>query len=377
MKRLLLLFCMSGCASSDPPTNNTPAAVATVTVTTAPPTIAIGGTIQLAVLLQDASGNTLTGRTVTYASSNNAVATVTATGGLVSGIAAGTATITATSESQTDDIVITVQAGPVSAAECATPGTGWIFCDDFEVDRAADYFEINNAGGLFVRQASVGLNNSYGLRARFNQGTVVAGSRGIAFGVTPDAYLNPVDAGTTKYREIYWRHWIRLQPGWTGGGGDKMTRASSFVTANWAQAMVGHVWSGSNASFHDYPVIDPASGTNASGTVQTTTYNDFNNFRWLGLVQGTLPMYSSANAGTWFCVEAHIKLNDAGQSNGVMEMWINGQLQASKTGMNWVGNYSAYGINILLVENYWNNGSPVQQERYWDNLVISTQRINC
>src|SRR5690606_16146937 len=39
--------------------------------------------------------------------------------------------------------------------------------------------------------------------------------------------------------------------------------------------------------------------------------------------------------------------------------------------------YSAYGINALLLENYWNNGSPRQQERYFDNLVVSTQRVGC
>lgn len=45
----------------------------------------------------------------------------------------------------------------------------------------------------------------------------------------------------------------------------------------------------------------------------------------------------------------------------------------------------AHGILILPIcilmlyfsENYWNAGSPVQQERYFDNLVISTQSIPC
>jgi hypothetical protein len=34
-------------------------------------------------------------------------------------------------------------------------------------------------------------------------------------------------------------------------------------------------------------------------------------------------------------------------------------------------------INAVFFENYWNAGSPVQQERYFDNLVISTQSIPC
>ena len=56
---------------------------------------------------------------------------------------------------------------------------------------------------------------------------------------------------------------------------------------------------------------------------------------------------------------------------------VNGTLDARETGLNWVGSYSAYGINAVFFENYWNTGSPVAQERYFDNLVVSTQRIGC
>jgi hypothetical protein len=30
---------------------------------------------------------------------------------------------------------------------------------------------------------------------------------------------------------------------------------------------------------------------------------------------------------------------------------------------------------VIMLENYWNSGSPVKQERYFDNFVISTNRI--
>ena len=72
-----------------------------------------------------------------------------------------------------------------------------------------------------------------------------------------------------------------------------------------------------------------------------------------------------------------MRLNDAGQSNGTFELWIDGSLDAQRTGLNWVGSYSAYGINALFLENYWNAGSPVAQDRFMDRLVVSTQRIGC
>ncbi len=50
-------------------------------------------------------------------------------------------------------------------------------------------------------------------------------------------------------------------------------------------------------------------------------------------------------------------------------------LEVEETGLNWLGSYSAYGINAVFVENYWNAGSPVQQSRFIDDFVVSTQRI--
>src|SRR5213594_2118259 len=73
--------------------------VASVAVSPAAATVSAGATQQLSTVLKDASGNVLTGRTVTWASSNSALSTVSATG-LVTGVAAGVVTITATSEGQ-------------------------------------------------------------------------------------------------------------------------------------------------------------------------------------------------------------------------------------------------------------------------------------
>ncbi len=84
--------------------------VATVTVSPGAATIAIGATQQLTAVTKDSAGNTLTGRVVTWASGNTTVATASA-GGLVTGIIAGSATITATSEGKNGTATITVQGG--------------------------------------------------------------------------------------------------------------------------------------------------------------------------------------------------------------------------------------------------------------------------
>src|SRR5439155_18687991 len=71
--------------------------VAAVTVSPASASVSVSQTVQLTATQKDANGNPLSGRTIAWGSSNTAAATVN-TSGRVNGVAAGSATITATSE---------------------------------------------------------------------------------------------------------------------------------------------------------------------------------------------------------------------------------------------------------------------------------------
>jgi uncharacterized protein YjdB len=90
------------------------APVASVTVSAPSSTLAVGLTSQLTVVLKDASGTVLSGRSIAYSSSNTGFATVSSSG-LVRGVAAGTATVSVTSEGITGTVAITVQAAPPPA----------------------------------------------------------------------------------------------------------------------------------------------------------------------------------------------------------------------------------------------------------------------
>ena len=131
--------------------------VASVSLSPASASVSVGQTVQFVATPKDANGNALTGRTVTWGSSNSSVATVSGSG-LASGAAAGSATITATSEGKNGSATITVTAPPPpQTGECAAPGAGWVWCDDFEQDRLSSYFEYDNAGGSFARTAGWGM----------------------------------------------------------------------------------------------------------------------------------------------------------------------------------------------------------------------------
>jgi uncharacterized protein YjdB len=97
--------------------------VASVTVTPTTATRTEGETAQLTATLRDAAGNTLTGRAITWSTSAAGVATVNGSG-LVTAVAPGAASITATSEGRSGTAAITVvpRAVPV-ASVTVTPAT--------------------------------------------------------------------------------------------------------------------------------------------------------------------------------------------------------------------------------------------------------------
>jgi len=215
---------------------------------------------------------------------------------------------------------------------------------------------------------------------------VDAGTLHLAFGKTPSPYFRAVDDGTAIYRDIYWRLYVRYAANWIGGGGNKISRAQSLATSTFAQTMIAHVWSGSTPGDHvpvDRLGLDAASGIGPRGPLLTRDYNDFPNLTGFGrespvpTVLNKTAIFDRVHIGRWYCIEARARLNEPGRSNGVFELWIDDQPEARVTGLDWMGSFRDYGINAVYVENYWNDGAPQAQERYFDNFVVSTQRIGC
>jgi uncharacterized protein YjdB len=116
----------------------TAAPVAVVTVTPTPASVEAGATLQLTATLTDASGRVLTGRTVTWASSAESVATVGSTG-VVSGVVGGSATISAASEGRNGSAAITVTA----------PGAAVVLVGAGDVSDCV-YGDVADATGLLL-----------------------------------------------------------------------------------------------------------------------------------------------------------------------------------------------------------------------------------
>jgi len=237
-----------------------------------------------------------------------------------------------------------------------------IWYDDFDGEEK-NYTE--SSGGLDDQQAYGGQGKS--MLCYYEKGKRGVGNRKVFFGDSPTGKV--VNKGK-QYDDIYWRIYVKHQYGWTGGGPAKLSRATSIVTPKWAQAMIAHVWSSGEAL-----TLDPATGVRGDKIV-TSRYNDFGNLKWLGnKPTSRFKLHSTEESGRWVCVEARVKLNTPGEKDGLNQLWIDGRLEAERTGLDWRGSYTKHGVNAVFLEAYWNRGSPVDQSRWIDNFVISTQPI--
>ena len=134
----------SGCGGDKITGPPPPAAVASVSVAIATPALtaypragAAGSTTQATAIPRDADGNSLAGRPVIWSTDKSDVAAVSVEG-VVTAVAPGTATITATSEGKTGSAIVTVSA-PVPQVKqrllavgarhaCAVAVDGYMYC---------------------------------------------------------------------------------------------------------------------------------------------------------------------------------------------------------------------------------------------------------
>ena len=245
-----------------------------------------------------------------------------------------------------------------------------IWYDNFDSEaNQSTYFE---GDGPLVDKEHIGLAGK-SLECFYAKGDQGKGGRKLAFGDSPIG--QPVKPGQ-QFTELYWRMYVKHQKGWTGGAPAKMSRATIINADNWSQAMISHVWGGGRGGSLSLDPVRGAAGTECI----TTKYNDFDNLvakgKWLqNSPASQFKISATEESGRWVAVEAQAKLNTPGQSDGYNCLWIDGIKQCERTSLDFRASYTAKGINCLFLEAYWNSGSPVDQYRWYDDLVVSTKPI--
>lgn len=176
--RLLPLFAaglLAGCGGDSGPTEPPgPTPVASITITPDTALAVVGATLQLTATLHDSVGATLSGRAITWTSSDTSIATIDSTG-LITGRAPGPVTITATAEGRQGVVHMRavrrfVQVYTGGERSCALSPMGLAYCwgtnssgelgDGTTTDRAMPW---PVAGGLVFTQLALGYNHACGV----------------------------------------------------------------------------------------------------------------------------------------------------------------------------------------------------------------------
>ena len=371
-------------------TSASTAPVASVTVSPAAASVTVGQTALLTALLKDASGNVLTGRTVSWASSSSSVATVSG-GGLVSGVAVGTATVTATSEGKSGTAAVTVSSaggGTVLIQEnfqdAALAGRGW----------------YDDAAAVTTTQHLPGATGA--LEAHFLKGATTAtwgGGTRHQFTPTPTLYLS---------------YWVKYSDNWVGSGsidhphefyllsnldGQYAALANDWLTTYVETNFVNGAGT-PRVSLQDNLAINRNMGTTPNNLIGVTenrsvggcngisernlwwecygsgTYNDkqFNR-------GGTVAFQAQSGTGykgNWNHVEAYFQMNSVvngiGQADGIVQYWFNGTPIIDRHDVMFrTGARATLTFGQLVIGPYIGSGSPVDQYMWVDNLTVATQ----
>ncbi len=216
-----------------------PAPVATVTVALGATSIVAGGTTQATATTTDASGNVLTGRVIAWSSSNAAIATVTSAG-VVTGVAAGTSTITATSEGKTGSKSLTVTAAAPAVATqlvitqqpSALVQTGILLSQQPAV-------QLESATGAKVSQSGVVVTAAVASGIAVLGGTLTATTNASGVATFTNLMLTGIATSTLTFTSA----------GLTSAtsGAISVTAATGFLAANIVDASFETGWNGFTA----------------------------------------------------------------------------------------------------------------------------------
>lgn len=169
-----LLACGGSSAPPTPPPVNTANVISVIDVTPATSQLSIGGTAQLTAVPRNSASVALTGRAISWASSATTIASV-SPNGLVTAVASGMATITATSEGRSGTATVTVASGaPVASVEVSPPNP--IALQGGTLQFTA---EPRDSAGAPLQMRTISWSSADTLIARINASTGLATGRAV------------------------------------------------------------------------------------------------------------------------------------------------------------------------------------------------------
>ncbi|MGH6690542.1 MAG: Ig-like domain-containing protein, partial [Gammaproteobacteria bacterium] len=330
------------------------APVASVTVTPGVATVTVGGTVQLVAIPRDAGGNPLPGRSVSWASSNTGIATVSSSG-VVSGVAAGPATITASSEGHagTSTVGVTSGSGTVDTVflEGFESGTLTTWDDNFLAERKS-----------IVTDPTAAHSGARSLKILYPKGA--AGGGGAL-----SRFFMP------GYDQLYARYYVRFPTNWQGGTKLLLLRGSGTDDVWSSFGVAGKCPTGTDFFATNVVYYAPA--------LQFYTYypgmpRQSDNVTCWG-VDGNAASPPAVyyppltiSLGIWHLVEFEVVLNTPGQANGRQRFWLDGVLRGEWSGLMFRTTRDLM-LNVLTLES---SAAPAPQDQalHVDDILVTTAR---
>jgi uncharacterized protein YjdB len=326
-----------------PVTATTAAVVATVDSATLAP----GHSAQGHAVAKDAQGNVLTGKTVSWSSNNTAIATVSATTGLVTAVSAGSALVQATVDGVAGQASVNVTVPSIITAPAPTT----LVSHDFEDGTFGQYW---NPWGQGIDVIADPTNSGHGKVARYHY---------LADGV------NQVDDNKA----------LTPTPKFSIGLGDSIWFRGDFylpstVIDDPTIAMRKLIYWGLKSSFpHEFSLILALAGSQLepistvvgpSNLPLDYTYTGFN-----------------VTKGVWHRLEVQLQLNSTfAAQNGILRIWIDRALVYDRTNMRWTDPAWTEDPSTYRWET-WGVGYQAQMHiaydeyRYWDNVAFAKTRL--
>jgi trimeric autotransporter adhesin len=309
---------------------------ASVVVTFDSSSVAVGHTSQAKAVAKDASGNVLSGKTATWTSKTTSIASV-STAGVVTGVAAGTATIQATIDGVNGTGTLTVNTGnAITAPPPSSSGTALA--------------SANFDDGTFGQFASGGSGVD-----------IVADPTSRATGkVARIHFANNPSAGNLDANLAVWPNGVP-----SVGLGDSLWFAGDFYVDNTQDAMRKLTyWSGS-CGVQFITTLQPGFGADSNqfymdveGAQSRSTYTTFVRTR------------------AWHHFVVSMRVNSStSAADGLARAWIDGTLVATMTGVQWISSsgcaFNSWGVGYQAQASY-----AISEYRYWDNVIYSKSPLN-
>jgi trimeric autotransporter adhesin len=356
--------------------------VASVTLAPGTSSLQVGNQVQLSATDKTSNGTVVTGQSVTWSSSNSAVASVTSSG-LVTGSGVGTATITAASGGQQGTASITVTAGTTGPYHEPAGMTPQINTGAMSVAPSQSYEGTWTEGTTTFTNFSPNTMSSVGEWA--GNISSIPGETGLrlAYNSTLDGGNSPVRFGAgfqnsgTGYLYIRWM--FRLSSNWTLSQASQL-KVMEPRTINLTENHVisfspyGQPSDGSNMWPNAFLQFTTGSGTtslyvpgNSEGQDASTSY-----------FTSSVANVGGSARGTWHTIEFYFQPESpAGSATGQLTIWVDGTQVYQTTSVNFFLSGEAMGWNYLMFDPCYGGDAATDHPPgiYWDidQLYVSTK----